>query len=51
MRFMNGRRSYSSPEVEIVFFDAFGKASDIITTSVPDGWGTGGLDDGGWDEN
>jgi hypothetical protein len=38
---------YDNAEIEALFFEA----SDIVTASTPGGWGPGGMDSDGWDEN
>ncbi len=38
---------YVNAEIEALFFEV----SDIVTASTPEGWGQGGIDSEGWDEN
>lgn len=48
---MERKKRYTDPELEIVFFDVYGKAADIITTSgggEEPSIGGGSMDDA-WD--
>ena len=48
---MERKKHYADPELEIVLFDVYGKAADIITTSgggEPSTEGGGSMDDA-WD--